>query len=268
MRGKVWGFFRRDLLNDLSSRFSLILQLLNVALTVGAYVFLSRLILNETLSQWYPNGEGYFPFVLVGMATNGAMLTAMTGLSRSLQLQQPSGVLKPLFFSQTDSTAVLFLSSIYPFVRAVVDLFIYLIIGWALSDLNFARANVVGAGLIMSLSIVAFCSLGLLAAAFTVLFKFGNPFLWVIGSSSWFLGGVLYPLHLFPLPLRWLAEIFPLTHALRGMRAALLADSPLTELLVPLMFLTAFSIILIPAGVVVFHIGLRRARINGLLNEW
>ncbi len=266
--GKAWGFFRRDLLNDVSSRFSLILQLLNVALTVSAYVFLSRLIPKETLSQWSPHDQGYFPFVLVGMATNGAMLTALTGLSRSLQLQQPSGVLKPLFFSQTDSTAVLFLSSIYPFVRAVVDLFIYLVIGSAFSDLNLARANVIGAGLILSLSVVAFCSLGLLAAAFTVLFKYGNPFLWVIGSSSWFLGGVLYPLHLLPLPLRWIAEIFPLTHALRGMRAALLGGLPLTELLVPLAFLTAFSIVMVPLGVVVFNIGLRRARVNGLLNEW
>lgn len=268
MLGKMWGFLQRDLLAEWSARFSLLLHLLNIGLTVAAYVFLARLVAQDTLAHWVPTAEGYFPFVLVGMATNGAMVMALTGLSRGLQLQQPAGVLKPLLMSQTRPEAVLLLSSLYPLVRALVDLVVYLLVGWVFGGLSLARANVLGTALIACLAIVAFGSLGLCAAACTVLFKYGSPLLWVIGSSSWLLGGVLYPPALLPLPLRWAAEIFPLTHALQGMRAALLAGASLGELLRPIVLLTAFSVMIVPLGIIVFALGLRRARLHGTLAEW
>lgn len=154
----------------------------NIGLTVAAYVFLARLVVQETLTRWVPTAEGYFPFVLVGMATNGAMFIAFTGLSRSLQLQQPAGLLKPLLMSQTRPEAVLLLSSLYPLVRAVVDLVVYLLVGWVFGGLSLAQANVLGAAVIACLAIVAFGSLGLCTAAFTVLLKYGNPLLWVIAG--------------------------------------------------------------------------------------
>ena len=218
MREKAWGFFQRDLLIEGSSGFSLLLHLINIGVTVAAYIFLSRLVEKESLARWAATEEGYFPFVLVGMATSGAMVTAHTGLSRGLQLQQSSGALKPLLFSQTRPEAVLPLSSLYPLVRAGGDLMVYLVVGWVFGGLSLARANVVGAAGVACLAIIAFGSLGLWAAAFTVLFRYGDPFLWVIGSASWLLRGVLYPPSLLPLPLRWAAELFPLTHALQGLR--------------------------------------------------
>jgi ABC-2 type transport system permease protein len=131
-----------------------------------------------------------------------------------------------------------------------------------------ARVNALGTALVVCLSLVAFGSLGLGAAAFTVCFKYGDPFLWVVGTSSSLLSGVLYPPALLPLPLRWMAELFPLTHALQGMRAALLAGAPLGELLAPLVFLSAFSLTMGPLGMLVFKIGLRKARVRGTLAEW
>ncbi|MBI3327207.1 MAG: ABC transporter permease [Nitrospinae bacterium] len=265
---KAWGFLQRDLLAEWSTRFSLLLHLLNIGLTVAAYVFLARLVVQETLTRWAPTAEGYFPFVLVGMATNGAMFIAFTGLSRSLQLQQPAGLLKPLLMSQSRPEAVLLLSSLYPLVRAAVDLVVYLLVGWVFGGLSLAQANGLGAAVIACLAIVAFGSLGLCAAAFTVLLKYGNPLLWMIGSSSWLLSGVLYPPALLPRPLRWAAELFPLTHAIQGMRAALLAGASLGELLRPIVLLTAFSTIMVPLGVMAFELGLRRTRVRGTLAEW
>jgi ABC-2 type transport system permease protein len=263
----MWGFFKRDLVNEWSTRSSFLFQLLNIGLTVAAYTFLSRLVEKETLSQWAPAEGGYFPFVLIGMATNGAMITALTGLSRSLQLQKSSGMLKALFFSQTRPEVILLLSSIYPIVRAELDLLLYLIVGWSFGGLSIAGANLLGAAALSCLSIIAFGSLGLWAAAFTVLFRFGNPLLWVITSSSWLLGGVLYPTPLLPVSLRWLAQLFPLTHALQGMRATLLYGAPLKDLLLPVAFVGAFIIVAAPLGVVVFNIGLKKARIRGTLDD-
>lgn len=265
---QAWVFFQRDLLIEWGSRFSLLLHLLNIGLTVASYLFLSRLVGRESLARWAPADQGYFPFVLIGTATSGAMLMALMGLSRGLQLQQPSGVLKPLFFSQMRLEAVLVLSSLYPLVRAGGDLMVYFLFGWAFGGLSLARANLPGAALVACLAIVAFGCLGLWTAAFTVLFQYGTRLLWVIGSSSWLLGGVLYPPSLLPLPLRWAAQFFPLTYALQGMRAALLAGASLEKLLHSIVFLSAFSVVMAPLGVVMFKIGLRKARVHGTLAEW
>ena len=268
MRGRAWAFFQRDLLIDWSSRSSLLLHLLSIGLTVASYVFLSRLVEQESLARWAPAEQGYFAFVLVGMATSGAMVTALTGLSRGLQHQRPSGALKPLLFGQTRPETVLLLSSVYPLVRAGVDMTAYLVVGWAFGGLSLAGANLVGAIWVACLAIVAFGSLGLWAAAFAVLLKSGDPFLWLIGSSSWLLGGVLYPQALLPRPLRWAAELLPLTHALEGMRAALLAGASLGELLPCMVVLGGFSLVIGSLGMVMFRVGLRRAQVCGTLAEW
>jgi len=252
----AWEFFRRDLLIDASSRFTLLLQLVNVGITMAGYVFLSRLVEKDS-------GEGYFTFVVVGMAASGAMLTSLNGLSRGLQLQQPSGVLKPLFFSQTRPEVVVLLSSVYPLARAAVDLVVYLTVGGLFGGLSLAGANLIGAAGVAGLGLVAFGSLGVWAAAFSVLFRWGNPFVWVIGSASWLLSGVLYPPALLPAPLRWAAGLFPLTHALDGLRAALLAGASFQELAVPALWLAGFSLLVAPLGLAVFNAGLTRTRING-----
>jgi ABC-2 type transport system permease protein len=261
----VWAFFRRDLLLDLSFRFSLLLPVVNITITMAGYVFLSRLVEKDSLVRWTPAGEGYFPFVVVGMGASGAMVTALGGLARGLQLQQSSGVLKQLFFGQTRPEVVVLLSSVYPLVRGGVELVLYLAVGWFFGGLSLAGANLVGALVVAGLALVAFASLGLWAAAFSVLFRLGNPFVWVIGSSSWLLSGVLYPPALLPAPLRWAAELFPLTHALDGLRAALLTGAPLQELAVPALWLAGFILLVAPSGLAVFNAGLTRTRIHGTL---
>ena len=265
---KAWKFFQRDLLIDSWSRFPLILHLLNIGLTVAAYVFLARLVERDTLARWTSTGGDYFAFVLIGMAASAAMLLGITGLSRSLQLAQPSGVLKPLLFGRTPLETVLAGSSLYPMARAGADFAAYILVGWLAGGISLAQANLGGALLVGIPSLVAFCGLGILAAAFSVLFRCGEPFLWVIGSSSWLLGGVLYPPSVLPGPLRWAAEVFPLTHALRGMRRALLEGASIEELIPSAAVLCAFSLVVIPLGVLAFRIGLLRARRLGTLSEW
>lgn len=248
-------------------RYSLALHFMNIGLTVATYLFVSRLVAREALAPRAPAQEGYFPFVLIGMAMNGAMLMALTGLTQSLQRQKTSGALKPLLLGPTPPGAVLLFSSIFPLARAGVDLMVYLFVGWAFGGLSLTGANVPAAAVAACLAIVAFGGLGLLTAAATVLFNCGTPLLWAIGSSSWLLGGVLYPPALLPRPLHWAAQLFPFTHAIQGVRAALLVGAPLGDLAVPMLVLGAFSLVMVPLGLLAFNVGLRRARIRGTLAE-
>lgn len=267
MGGKAWSFFQRDLLTEWKSRYSLVLHFVNIGLTIAIYLYLSRLVGRETLAQWTPAEQGYFPFVLIGMAMNGAMLMALTGLSHSLQLQKTSGALKPLLLGHTPPEAVVLYSSLFPLARAGVDFMVYLVVGWAVGGLLLTGANIPAAMVIACLTIVAFGGLGVLTAALSLFFHCGTPLLWVIASASWLLGGVLYPLPLLPRPLRWAAQLFPFTHALDGLRASLLVGASLQDLLFPILVLSVFGAIMIALGILAFNIGLRRARVRGTLAE-
>jgi ABC-2 type transport system permease protein len=114
----------------------------------------------------------------------------------------------------------------------------------------------------------AFAGLGLLAAGTTMLIRRTNPIAMVIGSLSFFLSGVIYPVSVLPAWLRAAGQLLPLTHALEALRGALLAGASPGALAAPLLALVLFTVVLAPLGVAVFAFALRRARIDGSLSHY
>ncbi len=261
MSGKVWAFVRRDFRMDLHSRFSLLFELLNIGLTLGSYFFLSRLMPGSV-----DLSGDYLSFVLVGLAANEAMFASLLGISRSFQLQQPSGVLKLLMFGETGLGQVLFCSSVYPVLRGAIGTLLYLLAGAAFGAFPLGLSGIPEAILVLFVSLFAFAALGVCAASFSVLFKYGHAVLWAIGSASWLLSGVVYPLALLPWPLRALSQLVPLTHALEGLRAAM-RGAPLLALAPALLSLSLCTLLLGALGFGLFKLGLRRSRLLGTLTE-
>ena len=64
---KAWAFFKRDLLTDLSYKFSFAVQGVHVVLMIASYYFLARFVGDKT-----PGGYAPFPFMAVGIAVNGS----------------------------------------------------------------------------------------------------------------------------------------------------------------------------------------------------
>ena len=120
----------------------------------------------------------------------------------------------------------------------------------------------------MPLVIAAFSGLGLLAAGTTMLVRRINPVAQIVGSLSFFLSGVMYPVSVLPRWLRAVGELLPLTHALAALRGALLVGAGPAELRQPFIALLLFSVVLAPAGAGVFVYALRRARADGSLSHY
>src|SRR5437764_1172493 len=85
--------------------------------------------------------------------------------------------------------------------------------------------HVMPAVAVFGMSLVAFSSVGIMSASFTLIFRRGDPVLWLFGSASWLLGGVLFPTSQLPRVLRSIATLLPITHAANAMRAALLTSA-------------------------------------------
>jgi ABC-2 type transport system permease protein len=259
---KAWAFFKRDLLTDLSYRFSFAVEGVHVLLMIASYYFLARFVGEKT-----PGGYSPFPFMAVGIAVNGYMTTCLACFAQAIRGGQTTGTLKVALATPTSPAAFIGLSSIYPCVRAAVDAALYLL-GSSLFGLPLGRVNLPSVVVLFVLSTLVFSSVGILSATFTLLFKRGDPVLWVFVSLSWLLGGVFYPVDALPPLLQRLAWLLPVTHVLDGARAAVLSGSSPGELVWQIGALTVFAVAGLPASVAAFHLGVRRAKTTGTLGQF
>lgn len=259
---KALAFFKRDLLTDLSYKLSFAFQVADVLVGIAAFYFLARMLGKGAFRGYEP-----FAFILVGMAVNGYMSTSLVCFAQSIRGNQPLGTLKMALATPTSPVAFVVLSSVYPLVRAAFDALLYLL-GGALLGLSLTKINVPAVLLIFLLSALAFSSIGILSATFTLVFKRGDPLLWLFGGLSWLLGGVFYPVEVLPRVLQHAAQLLPITHALVGMRAALLGNASIAQLLPQIGILGLFALAGLPLSLLAFDLGVRWAKVTGTLSHF
>jgi ABC-2 type transport system permease protein len=259
---KAWAFFKRDLLTDLSYKVSFAFQVVDVLVGIAAFYFLARMLGKDAFRGYQP-----FAFILVGMAVNGYMSTSLVCFAQSIRGSQPVGTLKMALATPTSPVAFVLLSSVYPLVRAAFDGVLYLL-GGVLLGLSLARVNLPAVLVVFLLSALAFSSIGILSATFTLVLKRGDPLLWLFGGLSWLLGGVFYPVEVLPRFLQHAAQLLPITHALVAMRAALLGSASIAQLLPQIAILGLFALAGVPLSLLAFHWGVRWAKVTGTLSHF
>jgi ABC-2 type transport system permease protein len=265
---KLAALFQRDLAVARSYRIAFVLQLLQALFGVAGFYFLSRFIESPQLERALPQGGGYFPFALVGIAFFDYLSVSLTTFDDGLQQARQNGTLENLLVTQTPLPVILMGSSLYPFVLMSLRTAVYLGWGAALFGFPLRQANWLGALLVLAASILAFLGLGILSASYLLVFKRGNPVNWAFVGLSTVLGGMLYPISVLPGWLQFLARLVPVTYALEGMRAALLGHATLGELWPPLAALLIFAVVLLPLSFVIFSWALRRTKITGTLTHF
>ena len=119
--------------------------------------------------------------------------------------------------------------------------------------------------IIMILTILAFAGIGLISAAFFVVFKQGSPISFVMSTASGLLGGVFYPVNVLPSWLEPLSNLLPITHALEAMRQVMLNGATLAQVGNQAALLALFAAILLPLGLGAFAYGLKTAKVDGSL---
>jgi ABC-2 type transport system permease protein len=101
-----------------------------------------------------------------------------------------------------------------------------------------------------------------------MLVRRSNPVAILLGSMSFFVSGVMYPVTVLPGWLQTVGHFLPLTHALVVLRGAFLMGAPPSAVRGNLAALAAFGAVLIPIGVATFGYALRRARVDGSLTHY
>lgn len=265
---KPLAFLKRDLLIEVSYRFSFVFQVVSILLSIASYYFLARFIGSSLIPGLDAYGGDYFAFVLIGVAMYDYLATSLDAFSRSIRESQLAGTMEALLSTQTSLSTVILSSSAYPFLWTSFGVVLYLVLGVGLFGVQLTSGNWAAAALILILAVIVFSGLGILSASFIMVFKRGSPIAWLFGGVSWLLGGVLYPVTVLPEWLQQLSAVLPITYAIEGMRAALLRAAPWPELWGSLGPLLLFAFAIIPLSLLSFQYATRHTRIAGTLAQY
>jgi ABC-2 type transport system permease protein len=267
--GRIFlAFVRRELSALGGYRGAVVIRVFGFGLAIGSLLFLSRFIgasVNPHLAAYRGN---YLGFVVIGLLAAEFQQVGVSVLAQRIRMAQMMGTLEAEVATPAPPWMVLGSPPVYEFAISSLRSAAYLVGAKLLLGLDLSRVDWASLLLGVPLIVAAFSGLGLLAAATTMLVRRLNPVSLVIGSLSFFLSGVMYPVTVLPGWLRDLGVFLPLTHALAVLRGALLVGSPPASLRSSLVALLLFAGLLAPLGVGLFAYALRRARIDGSLSHY
>ncbi len=262
------AFLTRDLRQTLSYRFAFILDLASVFFNAATFYFVARLFDTAAAPQLQTYGGAYFPFVLIGIAFSTYQTVGLTSFSQSLRQEQFMGTIESVMATPIQVSTFLTGSALWDFSYATLEVLFYFAAGFAAFGLRLPDANILPALVSLFLTLTTFMGLGILAAAFILRFKRGNPVTWMIATASELLGGVYFPTKILPEWMKHISDWIPMTHALEGLRSSLLAKAGFADIGEHLLYLGVFSAIIWPVGILAFRYALRRTQEDGSLGHY
>ncbi len=264
----LFAFLSRDFYTETSYRFSFLVGLGGVFFNVLVFFFLSEFIDTATTPVLDEYNGDYFSFVLIGVAFGSYFGVGLNSFGRALREAQTTGTLEAMLMTPTSLPFIIVGSAAWSYTYTTFRVLIYLLIGTLLLGVTFSGANYLGAMLRLVLAIIAFASIGIIAASAIMVIKRGDPITAVFGSLANLVGGVYYPVEILPDWLQVIARLLPLTYALNAMRLALLNGASWAELAPDLLALTLFCVILFPSSLLIFRYAVQRARLEGSLAHY
>lgn len=255
------AFWERDLRIAWSYRIPFIPALIAGSVSLITFRFIAKLVGSaEAIQQ---TGD-FFSFVVVGMVAAHILQRAMTAPPTAARLEQVQGTLEVLATRPLTPAELALGWSAFPLVEGITIALAMLGIG-ALLGVQLTAGGFLAAIPVLALSGVIFASMGVIVSAVVLVFQRGSSLTrWMVAGMG-FLSGVLFPVSLLP---RWaavLAELSPMTHTLRALRASLLAGAPMSEVAGELALLGAIGAAIVPLAIAILALGLRRARATGAI---
>ena len=237
---------------------------------VGAFAIFYQLVIFRFVSRLIGGGheigtpDDYFRFVVVGIILTGILRAATGSAASNARRDQVEGTLEVLA-AQPMPVAILGLGwSAWPVCEAMIDGLVTLLIAIPLGFRDVSPDWLPLVSCLM-LSVIVFMSLGFLAAALVVATQQGAQLPALITAVLTLLSGAFFPLAVLPAWLRLIADLSPLTYALRALRAATLPGASTAGLLHDLAIVAGSAVVLLPISVICLSLALQRARATGRL---
>lgn len=265
---QLWAYLKRDYLLASASRLAFIWQVASVGFAAPTLYFLGRLIQPGASPHLAQFGGDYFAFVILGVALLGFLSAGMGAVAGAVRYEQLVGTLETVLSTPTPLPTLGIGAALWATLTAAGQAVLYLLLGVRVFGMDVTGASLSSAVLLVVLASAAYASLGIFSAAFVLFFKYPDPFTTVFAAVSAFLAGVFYPTTVLPPALQQLAQVLPLTHAVRGLRLAILQGYGPSALWREMLFLVVFILVAVPLAVVAFKVAIVHAKRSGTLGAY
>ena len=255
---------RRDLLIARSYAFALWFDLGFGVIELFIYFFVSRTFANVA-PESLGGAPTYFAFVAVGIVLTLIVGAASAGIVDRIRNEQQVGTLETLVAQPIGAVDLCVGMIGYPFVFALVRAAVYSAVAIAILDLRFPHASWIGFASVLAAASAALIGIGIVLAAFALVFKRGGTLSWAVALALGLAGGAYFPLSVLPDWLRAVTGVLPTRHIFDGTREALFEGGGWgSEALV----LLGFSAVCLPVALWLFAVALDAARRRGSLAEY
>jgi ABC-2 type transport system permease protein len=261
----VLAYLRKEWRLELTYRFSVLFSVLGLFTSIATYFFIDRLFGRQIAPELAPFGATYFAYALVGNAFMAYVGTAIGGLSGRIGAEQSRGTLEILLGTPTRLGVLVLAIAVWTTLYATAEVFVFFLVGGVGFGVDFGRVGWPAFVSAAALAVLLFNGLGLLEAGCLVLFQRGAVAAWALNGLAALVGGVFFPVAVLPGWLQALAELNPITHAVRALQLAIFQGASIGALHRELAALAVFAALLVPLSLGVWRWALRRARLEGSL---
>ncbi|MGQ9706585.1 MAG: ABC transporter permease [bacterium] len=264
---KIWVLIWKDIKLILSYRFNLLLELIWLfGLTFGFY-FLAKTFENYIPPMLMAYG-GYFPYVLIGYSFSGFQGVGVSAPSGSLRNEQVQGTLESLMANGASPMIIATSGTITNYLMTLFNTIILIVLGLLLIGTSASMNGIIGAFVILSISLIAYFGLGILGCAFIIVYKRGNPIIIAYSGLSYLVSGIYFPYEILPLPLRIVSKVIPLTYTLDGLRKSILLGFGLSQISREIVVLSVMVVIFLPLGIFVLKWAENKAKRDASLTQY
>lgn len=222
---KFWAFIVRDARLTASYPFSLWMRAGSVVATVAGFYYMAVLVKPSVHLGEAGKPLDYFTYVVINLAFMLILTSSFQAVSQTLRRDQVAGTLEAIFVTPTSVWLVALASAGWPLLYAVFETALYFGVAFCFG-MRMQGVDGVTLALFLVLGMTCMSALGVLLGAAVIRYKQSPPTTFLAGSAAAVLSGVLFPVSLFPPAIRAISWLLPTTHALNGLRAALLGVAP------------------------------------------
>lgn len=258
----MFATVKRDAIIFMSYRLRFVTQILTMLFTLTMFYYVAKLVRPDAVG---PHGQ-YYAFVVVGIVSM-AVLTSALNTSEIVRMELMAGNFERVLISPLGPVAGVMSMAAFPILYSTVFSGLMLTLAVGLYGVPVDPVGIPLALPVAALGALAFASIGLLFVGGLLAFKSAMGATWVIAALS-LLGGVYFPVKLFPDWIRWASEVQPFTPAVDLLRH-LLVGAPSTQAVwLEIVKLAGFTVVLMPGSAAVLWLAIGLSRRRGTIMEY
>ena len=200
-------FFIRDMKIFASYKLLLFTTIFGIIMNAILFFYFSKLV--DSSPNPYLDGS-YYLYVIYGVAATDLSVVIINRLNNEIEIINSLELLIVFFLHIIRFKNTYFELSIWDIHGSYKVFYIHFSCKFYIRSEYFDINNLPHLILIISLYIAVIIGIGLMAASITVLFKRGNPILYIYFFLSSSIGGVFFPPTVFPSYVQFVSEVMPI----------------------------------------------------------